>query len=488
MTHDYLAGFRSLGFPVADEPGSFVRFLNNAWAVATGYPGQTGETRLLAEEYARLWMHADGDEPSTILESNALPGLVGSLENLPGTQLIRLWVLDPTDSSQLYPICVAVPHKWHGTLPVDGTPLMFSITVITDEVRVFPDESSFHADPDFGNLSTSAVIPTGLLGENAASPTNHALFTGKVLLAVKSLNTFGSSHFWALRVRTWGGEIWVALPGHALAADPTGQFVVAHGSISGSSPELTPAALVEDHRAEGGIDGAKVESSIRELWRSFARSPEFEGYFFEIHANPGVTRLLKGISVFNSTRRKLIADSVARGGLGTPALMARYRNLDQSGHIVMARIVMANRSLMESGTPAPALVVIAFGNGADAVMSRAASVLARIHFDRPENPDETELAASIEDEDYQFGRRRRLPRWLAGEVESYAADLWLPATALNHETLKLDAITCLAEPGPEGVCAALPMAMVFRAMDGARDPAKPPPLPGATPPPLPPRA
>ena len=139
----------------------------------------------------------------------------------------------------------------------------------------------------------------------------------------------------------------------------------------------------------------------------------------------------------------------------------------------------------------PALVVVAFGEGADEAMMKARKVLSRIHFGETENEQEEALAAEIEDETYWFGRRRRLPEWLVGEVEAYAADLWVPGSAAHDKGLFSEVLVCLAEPGIDGLTAAIPAALVDKALGIEREPdppKTPPPLPSKkTPPPIPPQ-
>jgi hypothetical protein len=98
----------------------------------------------------------------------------------------------------------------------------------------------------------------------------------------------------------------------------------------------------------------------------------------------------------------------------------------------------------------------------------------RILFGYPENELEKALQDEFEDETYIFGRRRRLPREIAGDLEVYAADLQLDRRAMGSDGLIGDVILCLAEPGPEGISIAVPDFLI----DRARNPqSTPPPLP-----------
>jgi hypothetical protein len=86
----------------------------------------------------------------------------------------------------------------------------------------------------------------------------------------------------------------------------------------------------------------------------------------------------------------------------------------------------------------------------------AVTILARVHFDRPKTPQEAALAATIEDEEYHFGRRRRLPSWLVGNIEAYAAGLCLRTPYLCEIGLTLMAGPGAGSPGGAGTPAGVP--------------------------------
>ena len=207
-----------------------------------------------------------------------------------------------------------------------------------------------------------------------------------------------------------------------------------------------------------------MEDEIRNGCSKFFASEGFEDYFHDIHVDSITKKLSKVFGIISKTARHMPKIR----GLATEELAEHYRKVAASGSVILARIVMANSMVLYKGMSSPALVVIGFGDQAEEILDEARSVLSRVHFGNTENDQEKELAALIEDEDYQFGRRRRLPHWLVGDVEVYAADIFIPKKAVFHDALHSEVLVCLAEPGPDGLTFAVPADIVQEALSKAK--------------------
>jgi len=245
------------------------------------------------------------------------------------------------------------------------------------------------------------------------------------------------------------------------------------------------------------FDSGAVEARIRELTLGFMRSDEFSTMFSEIHPGKLQVNIVKGMGLFNKGIREVAGSLAARRKLSSPELKARYVRMAETAPIVFAHIVMANTAAIKDGQPAPALVVLAWGENGMELMAEAREILGKVHFGLQESERERQLAELIEDEEYHFGRRRPLPSWLAADQEAYAADLWISTEALDNERLRMEVIVCFGETGHEGMTMAIPGRFVQQAIrenDPSRQPpplpqtSGPPPLPTRpNPPPLPPR-
>jgi hypothetical protein len=200
--------------------------------------------------------------------------------------------------------------------------------------------------------------------------------------------------------------------------------------------------------------------SLRQVCLDWIETKDFMTYFWDMHPRLA-ERFFAGIfGIFRSEARGF----GKRRGKSSPELMAQYRKSVRSAPIVFSQIVMANTAVLYEGISSPALVVVASGPGSDEAMAHAAGVLARVHFGEANTREEEVLAKSIEAEDYQFGKRRRLPEWLVGDVEAYAADLWVPGAAAHEDGLKSNVLPCFAEPGLEGLTFAIPRVFVERSI------------------------
>lgn len=199
---------------------------------------------------------------------------------------------------------------------------------------------------------------------------------------------------------------------------------------------------------------------LRRVCLDWIETRDFMDYFWGIHSRVFFRIIAATVGIFQSHARGF----GSKRGKSSPELMARYRKSVRSAPIVFSHIVMANTAVLYEGIASPALVVVASGPGSDEVMAHASALLARIHFGDVRTPEERELARTIEDEDYQFGKRRALPEWLVGETEAYAADLWVPGEAAHKDGLKSNILPCFAEPGLHGLTFAIPQALVEKAV------------------------
>ncbi len=289
---------------------------------------------------------------------------------------------------------------------------------------------------------------------------------GEVSSCLKHRNELTDDEFITLRVESLGGSLSVALPVEAVQTDVKGWIVVVEGLATGTFPISIPEPKPDADCGRPSIDSEQMETELRRLLVEFFDSPAFKSYFEDIHVD-GFTRFLCLVfGIFFRAARVM----PKQRGKATAKLADHYRRAARKAPIVMARIVMANTLLLNEGKASPALVVIAFGEGADQAMDRARTVLSRIHFGTPTEERERALAAQIEDETYMFGKRRRLPEWLVGEVEAYAADLWVPAAAVAGGELFGEWLPCLAEPGPHGLTTAIPIELVTRAINRVSGP------------------
>lgn len=474
MQEDNVPGYDAIGFRIgAQEPEKINHLVSQLWAIAQGYPTISGRCGNVAGDYFRLWIHLDGEESSHVLESNPMPGLVGYVESYLAPNLVKAWIWDVNtqdSDTPLYPLCFRTPLPWF--LPEDqaiANNVSLAISVLSKTAEFFDTPEQLAQHPNLGKFAIESVTPTGLFVEEGAQPNPGVLVIGKVLLAVQSINEITGNEFHALRVRTLGGEVFVALPLEAISSDVNGKIIAVQGIASGSSPDWTPQPLAPTPDSdESGepfkFEVAEIEKKLKALCIEFLDSAQFKAYFQDIHVNRFTRVIASFLGAFNSDYIGL----TKRRGKATWLTAKKYRRAFKNAPIVVARIVMANTAVLYEGHSSPALVVVAFGEGADEAMDKARSVLARIHFQEPNNPEEKKLAATIADETYQFGKRRKLPSWLVGNVEAYAADLWIPGTAAHDEGLLSEILFCIAEPGAKGLTAALPADLIIKAIAQAK--------------------
>ena len=487
MSEELAPGFSSIGFRIGPSEEAMGRLLEAVWGVGTTYPTASGQMFCVQGEYYRLWIHSGDDGSRPFLEGNPLAGVLASVEAI-NSSTLRLQ-LHGSEGEELYPVLVRSPHcRLEPPLAVDGQIRPFCISLIPSQFSLFDSVEELKEHPDLGQMAATAAIPTGLFGDQEAP---EVMITGSVIWAELTTNDFTDDRFWTLRVDTYGGEYWVCLPREAIDGDPTGKIAAAAGMVTGSFPDLMPDPLPkeEDNPDEPGLDNEAVEARIRELTQEFLSSTEFDSFYYDLHFTKGMERLAKGVSMFQKGgSRAEVKEALRNRGTATPQLMEHYKHTMTHAPIVFAHIVMANTMLLEEGQSSPALVVIAFGPDAFEVMAKARGILSRVHFGDVSNQQEQELADLIEDENYVFGRRRPLPEWLVGNTEAYAADLWIPSMAVHGDHLRIEVALCYAEPGPQGLTAAIPAALVEKALNEQRK-VTPPPLPTSSgPPPLPPGA
>jgi hypothetical protein len=491
-----MPGFSSLGFRVPIDGNALGRLLESAVLVSQTYPSPSGDTYLCADDSYRLWQNYTAENSPPVLECGAAPGMQAFTTEPPTGHTIQAWLVDTagTPDAPTLPVCFSSPHHALGSQPQGYDLQPLSLTMLADACLLFESPEALAAHPNTQGWPTPSFAATGMFdhdGNVLDHPKTSAVLTGHVTLARKVTNSLTGMPFWTLQVRTQYGELSVCLPYDALALDPTGKIIAALGTMSGSFPALIPEpdATPESPEDGPGIDNAAAEARIRQLTLAFMESTEFDSMFTEIHPHKFTQHFATGIGLFNKEIRAVAKTLGERRQLSSPELRQRYLEVARTAPIVFAHVVMANVMMLEDGKGSPALVVLAWGDNAMETMSRAREVLSKVHFGRPENDDEARLADEIADEDYHFGRRRRMPDWLTGGEECYAADLWVSGAALDDERLRMEVVVCFAEPGPTGLTMAIPGKFIKQALDEL-DPSKPkpPPLPTfAPPPPLPPR-
>ncbi len=213
------------------------------------------------------------------------------------------------------------------------------------------------------------------------------------------------------------------------------------------------------------------ENRLRHAAIEFFESDEGLKYIRDIHLTLFQTWTCQVMGLTNKDIRAQVKNRVR----ATPELVARYRRATREAQIIQAQVVMANTMVLYQGESSPALVVVASGPGAYEAMTVAGPALAEAHFGVPSNMQQEQLAEMIEDETYTFGKRRRLPSWLVGDVEAYAADLWVPGAAAHEDGLRSNILPCFAEPGLNGLTFAIPAQLVNEAR--VKRVAVPPPVP-----------
>ncbi|MEM1059490.1 MAG: hypothetical protein AAGK14_09605 [Verrucomicrobiota bacterium] len=240
---------------------------------------------------------------------------------------------------------------------------------------------------------------------------------------------------------------------------------------------------------------------VRDRAAAYFASEEFEDYYDKLHAPLWLLLpvafiaplTIVGWSVGMAAWKKL-----RHGDYQSSRLRERYARLGREGKCFMAHVVIANQILKyEEKASAPALVI---GNLDDLGVNRIMEMrgfLADLALIGAEKPEHAATAKLLEDVDYTFQRRRRIPPEIAGDLEVFAFDLEIIGKYLPTATLKIEIIPCLAEPGNRGLICMIP-AHLFPSANastpqGAAKPsstAGPPPVPAqaspdASPPPVP---
>jgi len=488
MSTEYAPGLDSYGFLVPYENEAIGELLQSAWDQAETFESTIGETRRLKSDYASLWVNFNDGSASTILEVGSAGGMAASIMQLVDKKEALIMVVDAHDPGPEVAACpfrIQCPQTWLGTLQPTEEQLPISLTLTAQSARFFNSEEELAADPELAEYGTAFFSPASI--EDNLPATHQAFAIGRIILAIHTENNLTNGKFWALRVRTFAGEIWVAMPDASILEDPNGKFIAVHGVLSGSFPDLMPEAIDPDE--EGGLDLLAMGQRVRELSSVFFSSEACNPFFYEVHPDATMMKVAKGIGLLSKGMRQSAKDMPVKRVLDSPELRARYLQVASTAELVMAPIVIANNQILEGNSGGPALVVIGFGEDPSlfSTLKDAQEILTRVHLEGPENAQEQELAALIEDEDYHFGRRRPLPQWLIGDFEAYAADLWIPKECIEHATLMMEIVLCLAERGPQGLTIAAPSTAVDQALDEQNNETEATPN-SSTPPPIPPRS
>ena len=215
----------------------------------------------------------------------------------------------------------------------------------------------------------------------------------------------------------------------------------------------------------------------------FLAGPEFDAAFAKLHPF-SLPELIAGLFLGALLLRpQVIASSWARicsGDYRSARLRRRYARLGETGKTILTCAIVANRQLFETaGAIAPALVVGNFVEGNDnfTLLNEWRERMLPLALQRPGPPADPRLAALLPDLDYRFGRRRAIPSDLTGGREVILFDLMIVGDFLVSETLKIEAIPCLAEPGPRGLICPLPSHLLIQAgQERQRTSPAPPPL------------
>jgi hypothetical protein len=417
----------------------------------------------------------DGEIDGVAFGLEAEPGVYAILSVGPRGGTAHAWIFPHDGGEALYPVLVQSPQFWFSKAVAKENVRGWASLVMTAQTgRLFSSEEEMQADEELSEYASKCFIPTGLLVEETEEARPEAFLKGRIVAARRATNGLCSSRFHILRVDTLGGEITVALadePGLQIAL---GDWIAATGVMFGITPKLFEDITPLAERAADPTNGGPWLERLRGLCTGYFNSDEFTGYFEGLHVDPKLAGVIKTLGWVIPGRGKDMRTAPARMGLATPELRQRYQNMAADAPFVPAPVVMANSELTQGGKSAPALVLVCTDIERTGDLLRVNGDFKRILFGYPENELEKALQDEFEDETYIFGRRRRLPREIAGDLEVYAADLQLDRRAMGSDGLIGDVILCLAEPGPEGISIAVPDFLI----DRARNPqSTPPPLP-----------
>lgn len=463
--------------------------IHACWHLADQYAeGSLDVRRWRDESGVEAWLgcNSDGTLDGMAFGLHAEPGVHARLHacGKGGTAVGRVFSRD--NGEELYHVLVASPHFWFSDAVSRGMlEGRASLVMIASAARLYATSLEMADDQSLGGISSMGFVPSGLFPEEGNPPTTDAFLTGRVIHAEKRTNGLCSSRFHVLRVETLGGEVTVALanePGFEVKA---GEWIAAGGTMYGTIPSVLDniEAIRRPANEAPAEDSEQVWlERLRDLCVAYFNGSAFTPYFESLHIDPKVAGAAKAISWVMAGRGRQLRGALENRGKATPELRRRYAEMARSAPIVSAPIVMANSILREPGNSAPALVLVCIDESRTTDLFRIHSEFKRILFGYPENDVERSLQDEFEDEEYVFGRRRRIPEEIAGDLEVYAADLQIEKSALGPDGLLADVLFCLAEPGPDGLTILIPSELVKRAMSPL---AVPPPL-SKGPPPLPP--
>lgn len=205
----------------------------------------------------------------------------------------------------------------------------------------------------------------------------------------------------------------------------------------------------------------------------YFQSEEFNKYFEQLHS-PGwilwPVAIIAPLTIIGWGIGRQTWKQILSGDMESRKLRERYSKLARDGDIILTYVVIANQTLKyQEGANGPALVVGNFNDGRDdGKILNMVGTLARLALGKSSDGKFEETSKLLSDLDYTFKRRRRIPGEIAGDAEVYAFDLKILGDFLPTKTLKIDAIPCIAEPGPNGLICAIPSKLIMAALGGDR--------------------
>lgn len=253
-----MSNFSSIGFPIETEAEMYEmaeRALRSAREIKTAQ----GRYLIYAEPSgAELWLQLDakgnfiGMNPHFSGATSRRFALTEAIDNdehiLDGA--FHGWA-NPVDEdgpeTGEYPYLFDCPdYRVHPKLAL-GQTVSVQISAFAHEIRIYEDEEALHTDDERGlKLASEAFIPSGLFVEEGETRRAQGLFTGVILQSATHKTELQKATFYALHVRTLGGEIDVVVDAAHIAEPPVaGQYVYVSAWLSGRiisepKPEIAP--------------------------------------------------------------------------------------------------------------------------------------------------------------------------------------------------------------------------------------------------------
>lgn len=209
----------------------------------------------------------------------------------------------------------------------------------------------------------------------------------------------------------------------------------------------------------------EISRELKRRFGVFVNSPDFDVYFKRLHAFNHLQ--LVGLwmimpFLLQGEASKVAWSKLTSGDARSSSLRRRYARLAEVGEVNFMYVLVCNASLTkEPGVDAPAMVIGNFNSGRDdGALLDLREKLADLSMGIGIEPRDRKVAKLLGDLDYRFKRRRHLPTSYTSGVEVTAFDLMILGDFLPSETLQIEAIPCVAEPGKRGLIAMIPYFLI----------------------------